>query len=149
METNIHLETWSRAHKTLICSYFFSPSLCSERSDPAVLLSPTSSPSVCPFNSILLCLFTPVSPVVTGLLPLCADFIDRYTTPRMPWHDIAAVVHGRAARDVARHFIQRWNFTKVLQHTHTVSIIMHTQGCRAGLQLKFYELNIIIIILIV
>lgn len=30
----------------------------------------------------------------------------------MPWHDIASVVHGRAARDVARHFIQRWNFTK-------------------------------------
>lgn len=48
------------------------------------------------------------------LWPVCADFIDRYTTPRMPWHDIAAVVHGRAARDVARHFIQRWNFTKVL-----------------------------------
>lgn len=45
------------------------------------------------------------------LLP--ADFIDRYQTPRMPWHDIASVVHGRAARDVARHFIQRWNFTKV------------------------------------
>uniref|UniRef100_A0A8D2LMQ7 phospholipase D n=1 Tax=Varanus komodoensis TaxID=61221 RepID=A0A8D2LMQ7_VARKO len=42
-----------------------------------------------------------------------ADFIDRYTTPRMPWHDIASVVHGKAARDVARHFIQRWNFTKV------------------------------------
>ncbi|KAM9332106.1 phospholipase D1-like isoform 1-T2 [Pholidichthys leucotaenia] len=40
------------------------------------------------------------------------DFIDRYTTPRMPWHDIASVVHGSAARDVARHFIQRWNFTK-------------------------------------
>lgn len=42
-----------------------------------------------------------------------ADFIDRYSTPRMPWHDIASVVHGKAARDVARHFIQRWNFTKV------------------------------------
>jgi len=41
------------------------------------------------------------------------DFIDRHTTPRMPWHDIASVVHGKAARDVARHFIQRWNFTKV------------------------------------
>uniref|UniRef100_A0A8C9TPR5 Phospholipase n=1 Tax=Scleropages formosus TaxID=113540 RepID=A0A8C9TPR5_SCLFO len=40
------------------------------------------------------------------------DFIDRHTTPRMPWHDIASVVHGKAARDVARHFIQRWNFTK-------------------------------------
>lgn len=31
----------------------------------------------------------------------------------MPWHDISSVVHGKAARDVARHFIQRWNFTKV------------------------------------
>lgn len=48
-------------------------------------------------------------------LTLCStiDFIDRYTTPRMPWHDISSVVHGKAARDVARHFIQRWNFTKV------------------------------------
>ncbi|XP_051874747.1 phospholipase D1-like isoform X2 [Pristis pectinata] len=43
------------------------------------------------------------------------DFIDRYTTPRMPWHDIAAVVHGKAARNVARHFIQRWNFTKIVK----------------------------------
>nr|XP_056705473.1 phospholipase D1 [Euleptes europaea] len=44
-----------------------------------------------------------------------ADFIDRYTMPRMPWHDVASVVHGRAARDVARHFIQRWNFTKIMK----------------------------------
>ncbi|XP_004675021.1 PREDICTED: phospholipase D1 isoform X2 [Condylura cristata] len=44
-----------------------------------------------------------------------ADFIDRYTTPRMPWHDIASAVHGKAARDVARHFIQRWNFTKIMK----------------------------------
>ncbi|KAM6977321.1 phospholipase D1 [Aplochiton taeniatus] len=43
------------------------------------------------------------------------DFIDRHTTPRMPWHDIASVVHGKAARDVARHFIQRWNFTKIMK----------------------------------
>ncbi|KAJ8003765.1 hypothetical protein DPEC_G00151740 [Dallia pectoralis] len=43
------------------------------------------------------------------------DFIDRYTTPRMPWHDISSVVHGRAARDVARHFIQRWNFCKIMK----------------------------------
>ncbi|OWF47594.1 Phospholipase D1 [Mizuhopecten yessoensis] len=41
------------------------------------------------------------------------DFIDRSATPRMPWHDIASVVYGKAARDVARHFIGRWNFTKV------------------------------------
>ncbi|KAM4887513.1 phospholipase D1 isoform 2-T3 [Thomomys bottae] len=44
-----------------------------------------------------------------------ADFIDRYAMPRMPWHDIASAVHGKAARDVARHFIQRWNFTKIMK----------------------------------
>lgn len=48
-----------------------------------------------------------------NVLSCPVDFIDRYTTPRMPWHDISSVVHGKAARDVARHFIQRWNFTKV------------------------------------
>jgi phospholipase D1/2 len=41
------------------------------------------------------------------------DFIDRKTVPRMPWHDEALVVFGQAARDVARHFIQRWNIHKV------------------------------------
>ncbi|KAM9089333.1 phospholipase D1 isoform 2-T3 [Megaptera novaeangliae] len=44
-----------------------------------------------------------------------ADFIDRHSTPRMPWHDISSAVHGKAARDVARHFIQRWNFTKIMK----------------------------------
>jgi len=42
-----------------------------------------------------------------------ADFIDRKIVPRMPWHDEALVVFGQAARDVARHFIQRWNIHKV------------------------------------
>ncbi|GJQ65160.1 Pld [Trypoxylus dichotomus] len=41
------------------------------------------------------------------------DFIDRSTTPRMPWHDIAVCVQGSSARDIARHFIQRWNATKL------------------------------------
>ncbi|CAF1153090.1 unnamed protein product [Adineta ricciae] len=40
------------------------------------------------------------------------DFIDRKLVPRMPWHDEALVVFGQAARDVARHFIQRWNIHK-------------------------------------
>lgn len=39
--------------------------------------------------------------------------MDRQTTPRLPWHDIGATVIGAAARDVARHFIQRWNATKL------------------------------------
>ncbi|CAJ0572363.1 unnamed protein product, partial [Mesorhabditis spiculigera] len=30
----------------------------------------------------------------------------------MPWHDIHSVTFGQSARDVARHFIQRWNATK-------------------------------------
>uniref|UniRef100_A0A670KFM1 Phospholipase n=1 Tax=Podarcis muralis TaxID=64176 RepID=A0A670KFM1_PODMU len=43
------------------------------------------------------------------------DFIDRCETPRMPWRDVGVAVHGLAARDVARHFIQRWNFTKTVK----------------------------------
>lgn len=41
------------------------------------------------------------------------DLVDRCTTPRMPWHDIGVMVEGASARDVARHFIQRWNAVKV------------------------------------
>lgn len=41
------------------------------------------------------------------------DLVDRSTTPRMPWHDIAVSVCGSAARDAARHFIQRWNACKL------------------------------------
>lgn len=40
------------------------------------------------------------------------DSINRHTTPRMPWHDVSCLMVGAAARDVARHFIQRWNHTK-------------------------------------
>ncbi|UJR34309.1 hypothetical protein I4U23_021712 [Adineta vaga] len=40
------------------------------------------------------------------------DYIDRKVSPRMPWHDEALVVSGPAARDCARHFIQRWNIHK-------------------------------------
>nr|XP_013190121.1 unnamed protein product [Amyelois transitella] len=41
------------------------------------------------------------------------DLVDRSTTPRMPWHDLGVVIQGAAARDVARHFIQRWNAIKL------------------------------------
>ncbi|MPC23114.1 Phospholipase D2 [Portunus trituberculatus] len=40
------------------------------------------------------------------------NIVDRHQTPRMPWHDIGLFVEGAAARDVARHFIQRWNAVK-------------------------------------
>lgn len=31
----------------------------------------------------------------------------------MPWHDVGVCAQGAAARDVARHFIHRWNCTKL------------------------------------
>ena len=41
------------------------------------------------------------------------DLMDRDVHQRMPWHDIASCVYGEAARDTARHFIQRYNYTRV------------------------------------
>uniref|UniRef100_A0A146LLZ0 Phospholipase n=2 Tax=Lygus hesperus TaxID=30085 RepID=A0A146LLZ0_LYGHE len=41
------------------------------------------------------------------------DLVDRNVTPRMPWHDVGVVVNDSAARDLARHFIQRWNAVKL------------------------------------
>ena len=35
----------------------------------------------------------------------------------MPWHDIAVAVQGNAARDVARHFIQRYIFVHFIKKT--------------------------------
>ncbi|WPK22898.1 hypothetical protein PUMCH_000119 [Australozyma saopauloensis] len=35
---------------------------------------------------------------------------DRNTTPRMPWHDIHMMTSGEVARDLSRHFVQRWNY---------------------------------------
>uniref|UniRef100_A0A8C3AZZ6 Phospholipase n=1 Tax=Cyclopterus lumpus TaxID=8103 RepID=A0A8C3AZZ6_CYCLU len=46
------------------------------------------------------------------------DNVDRTQIPRMPWRDLSAAVHGKAARDVARHFIQRWNFTKIFKNKY-------------------------------
>ncbi|KAM9788578.1 phospholipase D2 [Neosynchiropus ocellatus] len=43
------------------------------------------------------------------------DNIDRNCIPRMPWRDLHAAIHGKSARDLSRHFIQRWNFTKIFK----------------------------------
>ncbi|KAI9280713.1 hypothetical protein BY458DRAFT_430498 [Sporodiniella umbellata] len=44
--------------------------------------------------------------------------VDRTVTPRMPWHDVTLGVVGPIARDVSRHFIQRWNFLKASKSMH-------------------------------
>uniref|UniRef100_A0AAQ5ZRH4 Phospholipase n=1 Tax=Amphiprion ocellaris TaxID=80972 RepID=A0AAQ5ZRH4_AMPOC len=66
------------------------------------------------------------------------DFIDRHTTPRMPWHDIASVVHGKAARDVARHFIQRWNFTKPKYRSLSFPYLLPKSHTSAGEHNSFF-----------
>ena len=48
-----------------------------------------------------------------------SDNVDRRTTARMPWHDIAVAVQGSAARDVARHFIQRYTLIHNFSSIHT------------------------------
>lgn len=38
------------------------------------------------------------------------EMYDRTRVPRMPWHDISMQVVGQPARDLTRHFVQRWNY---------------------------------------
>ena len=38
------------------------------------------------------------------------EMYDRSRIPRMPWHDISMQIVGQPARDLSRHFVQRWNF---------------------------------------
>ncbi|KAG8529455.1 uncharacterized protein KY384_006092 [Bacidia gigantensis] len=38
------------------------------------------------------------------------EMYDRSRVPRMPWHDIHMQIVGQPARDLTRHFVQRWNY---------------------------------------
>ncbi|GAB2277379.1 Phospholipase D zeta 1 [Dionaea muscipula] len=40
------------------------------------------------------------------------DELDRKKYPRMPWHDVHCALWGPPCRDVARHFVCRWNYAK-------------------------------------
>ncbi|CAN8260345.1 unnamed protein product [Cochlearia groenlandica] len=40
------------------------------------------------------------------------DELDRRKYPRMPWHEVHCALWGPPCRDVARHFVQRWNHSK-------------------------------------
>lgn len=68
------------------------------------------------------------------------DELDRERYPRMPWHDVHCALWGPPCRDVARHFVQRWNHAKrskapneqaiplLMPHHHMV--IPHYMGSR-------------------
>lgn len=69
------------------------------------------------------------------------DLVDRSTTPRMPWHDMGVMVQGATARDVARHFIQRWNSIKVcFQKNVMASCVVrypnNAMGCEKYIAIK-------------
>ncbi|KNG51706.1 phospholipase d1 [Stemphylium lycopersici] len=38
------------------------------------------------------------------------EMYDRSRVPRMPWHDVGMQIVGQPARDLTRHFVQRWNY---------------------------------------
>lgn len=38
------------------------------------------------------------------------EMYDRSKVPRMPWHDVGMQIVGQPARDLTRHFVQRWNY---------------------------------------
>lgn len=46
------------------------------------------------------------------------SLLDRFSTPRMPWHDVQLQTQGILAHDLARHFIQRWNYVKAEKAMH-------------------------------
>jgi phosphatidylserine/phosphatidylglycerophosphate/cardiolipin synthase-like enzyme len=42
----------------------------------------------------------------------------------MPWHDVHMVCNGLAALDIARNFIQRWNYHKVVLQRFVVCVVV-------------------------
>lgn len=54
------------------------------------------------------------------------DEVDRSKYPRMPWHDVQCALWGPPCRDVARHFVQRWNYAKRNKalHEKTIPLLM-------------------------
>ncbi|KAL7668077.1 hypothetical protein ACOME3_008795 [Neoechinorhynchus agilis] len=71
------------------------------------------------------------------------DSIDRATLPRMPWHDVGGVVSGKAAQDIARHFIQRWNFVKVLKFKtdHVYPLLLPRSSSRSRARIDIDDLH--------
>ncbi|XP_020209202.1 phospholipase D zeta 1 isoform X1 [Cajanus cajan] len=54
------------------------------------------------------------------------DELDRKKYPRMPWHDVHCALWGPPCRDIARHFVQRWNHAKRTKapNEHAIPLLM-------------------------
>ncbi|KAL8162836.1 hypothetical protein V2J09_014325 [Rumex salicifolius] len=57
------------------------------------------------------------------------DELDRTKYPRMPWHDVHCALWGPPCRDIARHFVQRWNYAKrnKAPNEQTIPLLMPQQ----------------------
>ncbi|KXN88185.1 Phospholipase D1 [Leucoagaricus sp. SymC.cos] len=61
------------------------------------------------------------------------DMYDRSKCPRMPWHDVAMQIVGQPARDLARHFVQRWNYLlRIKNHTRIMSFLLPPPEFKPG-----------------
>ncbi|WFD33741.1 phospholipase D [Malassezia cuniculi] len=60
-----------------------------------------------------------------------ADILDRAKQPRMPWHDTGAQLFGQPARDLGRHFCQRWNMLlRTKAHTRRMPFLIPSPDFR-------------------
>ncbi|XP_059439509.1 phospholipase D zeta 1-like [Corylus avellana] len=74
------------------------------------------------------------------------DELDRRKYPRMPWHDVHCALWGPPCRDVARHFVQRWNHAKrnkapneqkiPLLMPHHLMVLPHYMGRSQDIDIK-------------
>ncbi|KAG7443153.1 phospholipase D [Guyanagaster necrorhizus] len=61
------------------------------------------------------------------------DMHDRTKIPRMPWHDVGMQVVGQPARDLARHFVQRWNYLlRIKNHSRAMPFLLPPPEFRPG-----------------
>ncbi|KZP31489.1 phospholipase D [Athelia psychrophila] len=61
------------------------------------------------------------------------DLYDRAKIPRMPWHDVSMQVVGQPARDLCRHFVQRWNYLlRIKNHTKLMPFLLPPPEFKPG-----------------
>ncbi|TFL02332.1 hypothetical protein BDV98DRAFT_565647 [Pterulicium gracile] len=61
------------------------------------------------------------------------DMYDRSKVPRMPWHDVGIQIVGQPARDLARHFVQRWNYLlRIKNHSRTMPFLLPPSEFKPG-----------------
>ncbi|TFY80125.1 hypothetical protein EWM64_g3885 [Hericium alpestre] len=61
------------------------------------------------------------------------DMHERNKVPRMPWHDVGMQVVGQPARDLARHFVQRWNYLlRIKNHSRVMPFLLPPPEFKTG-----------------